>query len=122
SVETHPGLLAGLRVIAREPALRIPVLAGAISLLGIGIVDVASLPLSLHLGGGTAGYGAMTALLGGGGVVGAALAGRAVRRDSVVVLVAGLVASAAGLALAGAAPLFAISLAGMAVAGTGRGL
>ena len=122
SIETHPGVLAGIRVIVREPALRMLMLAGAISLVGIGIVDVASLPLSLHLGGGAAGYGAMTALLGGGGIVGAALAGRVVRRDSIGMLVGAFAASAAGLALAGAAPLLAIALAGVAVAGTGRGL
>ena len=45
------------------------------SLLGIGIVNVAAYPLSIQLGGGTEGYGAMEALLGGGGLVGAALAG-----------------------------------------------
>jgi hypothetical protein len=122
SIETHPGVLAGMRLIAREPTLRVPVLAGAISLVGIGIVDVASLPLSLDLGGGTAGYGAMTALLGGGGVVGAALAGRVIRRDSMGMLVTAFAASAAGLALAGVVPLFAIALAGMAIAGMGRGL
>lgn len=37
-------------------------------------------------------------------------------------LVAGFAAGAAGLALAGVAPLLAIALAGMAIAGAGRGL
>src|SRR5439155_21847421 len=71
STEEHPGVLAGLGVIVREPALRVPVLAGMVSLIGVGIVNVASYPLSLKLHGGTAGYGGMTALLGGGGVRGA---------------------------------------------------
>ena len=70
STAEHPGVLAGFRLVAGTRALRVPVLAGMISLVGIGIVDVASYPLSLDLGGGTAGYGGMTALLGGGGVVG----------------------------------------------------
>ena len=122
STQEHPGLLAGVHVIARERALRIPVLAGMVSLLGIGIVDVASYPLSLDLGGGAAGYGAMTGLLGGGGVLGAALAARLLRLPAARVLAAAFAASAAGLALAGAAPLLAFALAGMAVAGAGRGL
>ena len=122
STEEYPGVLAGLRLIVREPALRVPVLAGMVSLVGIGIVDVASYPLSLDLDGGAAGYGAMTALLGGGGLLGAALAGRALRADPARVLVAAFATGAAGLALAGAAPVLAISVAGMAIAGAGRGL
>lgn len=122
STHEHPGLLAGLRLIGRERGLRLPVAAATASLVGVGIVDVASYPLSRALGGGTAGYGAMTALLGGGGLAGALLAGRALRSDPAALLVAGLAAGAAGLALAGVAPVLVIALAGMAVAGTGRGL
>jgi MFS family permease len=122
AIDEHPGLLAGFHVIVREPRLRIPVLAGMVSLVGVGIVDVASYPLSLHLDGGTQGYGAMTALLGGGGLLGAALAGRVLRAGSSRVLVWSFTAGAAGLALAGAAPVLAIGLGGMALAGAGRGL
>ena len=118
----HPGLLAGFRVIGREPRLRVPVLAGMVSLVGVGIVDVASYPLSIHLDGGTQGYGAMTALLGGGGLLGAALAGSVLRAGSARVLVWSFTAGATGLALAGAAPVLAIGLGGMALAGAGRGL
>jgi MFS family permease len=122
SVEDHPGALAGVRLLIQERALRLPVLAGMVSLLGIGIVDVASYPLSVDLGGGSAGYGAMTALLGGGGLLGAALAGRALRAEPVRVLVVAFAAGAAGLALAGATPILVVTLIGMAVAGAGRGL
>jgi MFS family permease len=122
ATDEHPGVLAGFRVIVREPRLRIPVLAGMVSLVGVGIVDVASYPLSLHLHGGTQGYGAMTALLGGGGLLGAAVAGRALRAGSSRVLVWSFTAGATGLALAGAAPVLAIGLGGMALAGAGRGL
>ena len=107
STEEHPGVLAGVRVIARERALRIPVLAGMVSLVGVGIVNVASYPLALDLGGGAAGYGAMTGLL---------------RLPAARVLAGEFVAGAAGLALAGATPVLALALAGMAVAGAGRGL
>jgi MFS family permease len=122
SVEEHPGSLAGVHLLARERSLRVPVLAGMISLIGIGIVDVASYPLSLELDGGSAGYGAMTALLGGGGLVGAALAGRALRAGPVSVLALAFAVAAAGLVLAGAAPVLVLALVGMAVAGSGRGL
>jgi MFS family permease len=122
ATDEHPGVLAGFRVILRDRALRVPVLAGMASLLGIGIVDVASYPLSLDLGGGTQGYGAMTALLGGGGLLGAALAGRVLLAGPARVLIGAFAVGAAGLALAGAAPVLAVGLAGMAVAGAGRGL
>jgi len=122
STREQPGALAGFRLIVRERALRVPVLAGMVSLVGVGIVDVASYPLSLDLHGGTAGYGGMTALLGGGGLLGAAFAGGILRAGPVRVLVAGFAAGAAGLALAGAAPVLGIGLAGMAIAGAGRGL
>ena len=122
STDEHPGVLAGFRLIARERALRVPVLAGMVSLVGVGIVDVASYPLSLDLHGGAAGYGAMTGLLGGGGLLGAALAGRTLRAGPTRVLVAAFAAGAVGLALAGAAPVLAIGLVGMALAGAGRGL
>ena len=122
STEEHPGALAGLRLIIRERALRVPVLAGMVSLVGVGIVDVASYPLSLDLHGGSAGYGAMTALLGGGGLAGAAVAGRVLRAGPARVLVGAFAAGGAGLAVAGAAPVLAIGLTGMALAGAGRGL
>jgi MFS family permease len=122
STQEHPGALAGLRLIVRERVLRVPVLAGMVSLVGVGIVDVASYPLSLDLHGGTAGYGAMTALLGGGGLLGATLAGRVLRAEPARVLLGAFAAAAAGLALAGAAPILAIGLVGMALAGAGRGL
>jgi len=118
----HPGALAGLRLIAREPTLRRVVVAGVVSLLGVGIVGVASYPLSVELGAGARGYGAMTALLGGGGLIGAALAARLLRLGPQRVLVWSFGAGAAGLALAGAVPAVVPALAGMAIAGAGRGL
>ena len=118
----HPGVLAGFRVVAREPRLRGVVAATVVSLIGVGIVDVASYPLSLHLDAGTQGYGAMTALLGGGGLLGAALAARVLRRGAHGVLVWAFAASAAGLAVAGVSPVIAGALGGMALAGAGRGL
>jgi MFS family permease len=120
---SHPGMLAGVRLIRREPVLRLLIGAGMASLLGMGIVNVAAYPLSLRLGGGTEGYGAMEALLGGGGLIGAALAGRMLttaRAPAIITI--SFAASGAGLALAGFAPVLFVALAGVAVAGAGRGL
>ena len=122
STRNHPGVLAGARLIVRDRDLRLPILAGTVSLIGIGIADVASYPLSLDLGGGASGYGAMTALLGGGGLLGAALSSRTVRANPLRALIAAFVAGALGLVLAGLAPVLVVALVGMAIGGAGRGL
>jgi len=121
--EAEPGMWAGVRLILDEAVLRVLIPASMVSLLGMGIVNVANYPLSIHLGGGTEGYGALEALLGGGGLVGAAIAARmlSVSRAPLVVAVTFAV-SGLGLLLAGLAPVLAVALVGMAVAGTGRGL
>jgi MFS family permease len=121
--ESQPGVWAGVRVIAREPVLSVLIVASMVSLLGMGIVNVANYPLSIHLGGGTEGYGALEALLGGGGLVGAALAARMLSAGRApLIITITFAASGAGLLLAGLAPTIAVALAGMAVAGGGRGL
>jgi len=121
--ESEPGVWAGVRLIVDEPVLRVLIAASMVSLLGMGIVNVANYPLSIHLGGGTEGYGALEALLGGGGLLGAVIAARMlnVGRAPLVVTVTFAV-SGAGLVLAGLAPVLGVALAGMAIAGTGRGL
>jgi MFS family permease len=121
--EAEPGIWAGVRLIVDEPVLRVLITASMVSLLGMGIVNVANYPLSIHLGGGTEGYGALEALLGGGGLLGAAIAARMldVSRTPLIITVMYAV-SGAGLLLAGLAPVLAVALAGMAIAGTGRGL
>ena len=120
---SHPGVLAGVRLIRREPLLRLLIVASMTSLLGMGIVNVAAYPLSLGLGGGTEGYGAMEALLGGGGLLGAAIAGRLLTTGNATTVIGlSYAASGVGLAVAGAAPVLAVALVGMALAGGGRGL
>ena len=121
--ESNPGLWAGVRLIVHEPLLRILVTASMVSLFGLGIVNVANYPLSIHLGGGTQGYGALEALLGGGGLLGAAIAGRILTASRApLTITITFAVSGVGLLLAGLAPVFAIALAGMAIAGAGRGL
>jgi len=121
--DEQPGVWAGVQLIVREPILRLLIAASMISLLGLGIVNVANYPLSIHLGGGTTGYGALEALLGGGGLLGAALAARilSAARAPLIVTVTFAV-SGAGLLLAGLAPVIVVALLGMAIAGAGRGL
>jgi MFS family permease len=121
--EAEPGIWAGVRLIVDEPVLRVLIAASMVSLLGMGIVNVANYPLSIHLGGGTEGYGALEALLGGGGLLGAAIAARMLNVSRAPLIITVMYAvSGAGLLLAGLAPVLAVALAGMAIAGTGRGL
>jgi hypothetical protein len=121
--ESRPGVLEGVRVIVREPILRLLITASMVSLVGLGMVNVANYPLSLELGGGTEGYGAMESLLGGGGLLGAALASRLLTAARApLIITVSFAVSSGGLLLAGVAPGITIALAGMAVAGTGRGL
>ena len=116
-------MLAGVRFIRGNRVLRLLVFAAMASLFGMGIVNVASYPLSLRLGGGTEGYGAMEALLGGGGLIGVALAGRLLTPSRAPAIVAiSFAASSVGLAAASLAPALLLALAGFAVAGGGRGL
>jgi MFS family permease len=117
------GIWAGVQVIVREPILRLLIASSIVSLLGMGMVNVANYPLSIHLGGGTEGYGALEALLGGGGLVGATIAARILSpARAPLIVTATFAVSGAGLLLAGLAPVLAVALAGMAVAGAGRGL
>lgn len=121
--ESQPGVWAGVRLIVHEPVLRVLIAASMVSLLGMGIVNVANYPLSIHLGGGTEGYGALEALLGGGGLLGAAIAARMLNVGRAPLIITVMYAlSGVGLLLAGLAPVLAVALAGMAIAGTGRGL
>jgi hypothetical protein len=121
--ESEPGVWAGVRLIVREPVLRVLITASIVSLLGMGMLGIANYPLSIDLGGGTEGYGALEALLGGGGLLGAAIAARmlSASRAPLVVTITFAV-SGLGVLLAGLAPVLAVALAGMAIAGTGRGL
>jgi MFS family permease len=120
---SEPGVWAGVQLIVHEPVLRVLIAASIVSLLGMGMVNVANYPLSIQLGGGTEGYGALEALLGGGGLLGAAIAARmlSASRAPLIVTVTFAV-SGLGLLLAGLAPVLGVALAGMAIAGAGRGL
>jgi MFS family permease len=121
--EEVAGIWAGVRLILREPILRLLIASSLVSLLGMGMVNVANYPLSIHLGGGTEGYGALEALLGGGGLVGAAIAARILSpARAPLIVTATFAVSGAGLLLAGLAPVIAVALVGMAIAGAGRGL
>jgi MFS family permease len=121
--ESEPGVWAGVRLIVHEPVLRVLITASIVSLLGMGMLAIANYPLSIHLGGGTEGYGALEALLGGGGLLGAAIAARVLSASRAPLIVTITFAvSGFGVLLAGLAPVLAVALAGMAIAGTGRGL
>jgi MFS family permease len=74
---SHAGVWAGVRLIAREPALRLVLAANGAALVGYGMINVAEFPLFAQLGSGAKGFGIATAGFGVGQFVGARLGRRA---------------------------------------------
>jgi predicted MFS family arabinose efflux permease len=73
--------LEGLRAIRRDPVLIVLVAAGALAWFTAANTQIADLPFAVHdLGIGETGYGMLVAIWGVGGVAGAMLAPRAMRR------------------------------------------
>jgi MFS family permease len=70
----HQGLLAGIRLVARESPLRLTVASLGLGFLGAGMINLAEFPLIVHLGGGSLAWGTASAGWGVGRVVGARLA------------------------------------------------
>ena len=120
--ESHPGVLAGVRLIRNEPVLRLLVAASMTSLLGMGIVNVAAYPLSIQLDGGTEGYARWrrsSAAAGSSGQRSRPACSRPDARPRSSWALRGL---GRGARCAGAAPVLIVALAGLAFAGAGRGL
>jgi predicted MFS family arabinose efflux permease len=79
SVSDSP--LEGLRAIRRDPVLLVLVAAGALAWFTAANTQIADLPFAVHdLGIGETGYGVLVAIWGLGGIAGAMLAPRAMRR------------------------------------------
>jgi MFS family permease len=119
--ETHAGVLAGLRFIARDRVLRTMALGWFVFLLGMGMSIVADPALADEFGAGSFGYGMLTAAWGGGTIIGAMLARRATERTEGRWLVActfALAMTAFGVA---AAPFFLVAVAWVAVFGIADG-
>ncbi|HEY2789607.1 MAG TPA: MFS transporter [Gaiellales bacterium] len=119
--EAHEGLRAGFRFILADPVLRLITLAWIVLLFLLGPVLVAELPLARSFGAGAVGYGILVACWGG-GAIGGSFVGRrlAVTRERVT-MIGGCAVIGAGFAAVALAPVFAVALAGMVMAGLAEG-
>jgi MFS family permease len=110
-------MVAGFRVIARDPFLTRLVIAWMFVIVGLGPVIVAELPLAEQFGVGSIGYGAIAVCWDGGAVLGALLARRLTARSEPRAVVTGPVVLFGGLLVVAATPVFWPVLLGMFVAG-----
>jgi MFS family permease len=119
--ESHAGLLAGFRFIARDRVLRTMAIAWFVFVLGMGMSLVADPALADAFGAGSFGYGMLTAAWGAGTIVGSML-GRRAREETegrwLVACTFALAITAFGVALA---PVFAVAVAWVAVFGIADG-
>jgi MFS family permease len=108
----------GIRLIVREPILRALTLGFVLVDFGNGVVLPAEVALAHHFGAGAAGYGAIVALWGVGGVAGAHVAGRLIERHGEPpVIVATAACLALSFALTALSPWFALALGALSLGG-----
>ena len=123
SAGTERGLASGFGFLVRHQELRAVTIAFGLIFLGIGLTLPAEVALATDFGVGAGGYGVLVALWGVGAVVGAQLASGLLRRWRSLPL---LTFSACGIAIAlwgiGVAPIFALALTAMGIAGFGEGV
>ena len=117
----HRGLRAGVTFLMGEPVLRLMLAAWVVLLVLLGPVLVAELPLAHSFGVGSTGYGLLVACWGAGGIGGAVLARRLVRRHERGTMIGGTVVIGAGFGTVAVAPVFPLALAGMLAAGFAEG-
>ena len=111
------GRMDGYRQLMADRWMRRLTLAWALIMVGVGPVIVAEVVLAHHFGVGSLGYGLISVFWDGGGVAGAILGVRLVRRFEQAAVVGGSGAIAAGFAIVGLTPIFWPVLLGMMVAG-----
>ena len=111
------GRMDGYRQLMADRWMRRLTLAWALIMIGVGPVIVAEVVLAHHFRVGSLGYGLISVFWDGGGVAGAILGVRLVRRFEQAAVVGGSAAIAAGFAIVGLTPIFWPVLLGMMVAG-----
>lgn len=119
--ERHGELRAGFVFVWRSPVLRGITVAWMVLLFLLGPVLVAELPLAHQFGQGAGGYGVIVACWGGGGIVGSFLGRMTARRSESATMIWGCVLIGAGFATVAVAPVFAVAMAGMILAGVSEG-
>jgi len=119
----HRGALRGVRLLLRAKPLRISTYSIALVALGLGMANVAELPLFVSIGAGKIGFGVAVAAWAGGQITGGRLASKVVgpRRERLV-LIASCALLSATIGLAGAIPLFAVVALLFVAAGIGNTL
>lgn len=120
--EAHQGLGAGVRFLWREPVIRRMTIAWLVFLLGAGMGMVADAPLAEAFGAGSAGFGLLIAVWGGGSVIGSLLARKLTARTEPLWLVIGAAGIALGHLGVGVAPVFGLVLVSGLIMGTSDGL
>jgi MFS family permease len=119
-----PAMRRGLVHLATVPPLRAVTVATVLEQLPGGLMSVAAAPLAVALGSGSSSGGLLLAAVGAGAAIGAPLlpALRRGRSGLVALVLAGVLAEAAGIALLGGAPGLALGLAAAALTGVPQGL
>jgi MFS family permease len=115
-------ILAGLKVIHRDPNTRVVVLVLGLSMMLVGMLDVLGVVLALDvLGAGDGAVGLLAAALGAGGLVGAGAAIGLVGRHRLLgpMLLAALVIGL-GIGASGLIPLLGVALLGFLAGGIGK--
>jgi MFS family permease len=104
----HRGALKGVRFLLADRTLRLATFSVALLALGLGMANLAELPLFVHLGAGNVGFGVAVAAWAGGQITGARLASHITdaRRERLALIAGGAVLAAA-IGLSGAVPIFA---------------
>lgn len=114
---------AGVVFIFRHDLLRPVAAAYGLAFIGIGVSIPAEIVLATDFGAGTLGYAGLFCLWGIGALIGAGAGGRLARRPlQMIVIGSAALALGAGFWSISLAPIFAIALLGMTIAGAGFGL
>jgi MFS family permease len=119
--EHQRGLRAGFVFVWHSPVLRGMTTAWMVLLFLLGPVLVAELPLAHEFGQGAGGYGVIVACWGGGAIAGSFLGRVTARRAESRTMIWGCVLIGAGFATVSGAPVFAVAMAGMILAGVSEG-
>jgi MFS family permease len=104
----HRGALKGIRFLLADRTLRPATFSVALLALGLGMSNLAELPLFVHLGAGNIGFGLAVAAWGGGQISGARLASHITdaRLERLALITGGAVVAGA-VGLSGTVPIFA---------------
>lgn len=121
--ERQRGILAGVRLVASQPILRIAAVSVGLVALGLGMANLAELPLFLAIGAGKTGYGIAIAAWSAGAIVSGRLAGFVVGWSAERLgLITGCLLLTTVVGLSGLIPTFAVVAPLFVLGGLANGL